>query len=72
MSNDIINGSLVFRLDGRNTDSNAYLTDTVNGTVQTLYANDMELITLTDCNTVGFANQNANITDPVGFEFMKK
>ena len=32
-SNDIINGSLVFRLDGRNTDSNAYLTDAVNGTI---------------------------------------
>ena len=33
VSNDIINGSLVFRLDGRNTDSNAYLTDAVNGTI---------------------------------------
>ena len=33
VSNDIINDSLVFRLDGRNTDSNAYLTDTVNETI---------------------------------------
>ena len=33
VSNDIINDSLVFRLDGRNTDSNAYLTNTVNGTI---------------------------------------
>ncbi len=30
-SKDIIEDGLVFRLDGKNTDSNAYLTDTVNG-----------------------------------------
>lgn len=30
-SKDIIKDGLVFRLDGKNTDSNAYLTDTVNG-----------------------------------------
>ena len=51
---------------------NSVLRIEVNGTTQTLYANDVELITLTDCNTVGFANQSGNITDPVGFEFMKK
>ena len=32
----------------------------VSGTTQTLYCNDTELCTLTDCNTVGIANQQAN------------
>ena len=31
----------------------------VNGSTQTLYCNDTELCTLTDCNTVGIANQQA-------------
>ena len=32
----------------------------VNGSTQTLYCNDSELCTLTDCNTVGISNQKVN------------